>query len=264
MVVHSEQCEQLQRQCGSSKQQSKLPCITLASPSYDTAETILEEGTGGHECPICMERFQVNDIVSWSPSEECEHVFHHTCIKTWLIHHDGCPYCRLNVLTVDRGIVDTSRRSSLGNWKSSAKEKNAHPREALLQLAQQRHRRLCTTYFCAEEGLVTLDRPLSAAEKKACRKGEERKVDSIQNILAANVSSEEMMALRVQPKSGSTTNQEDVVVTIAAAPTDVDDDGQSHFADAIVDIELSRISEDEPGSGDFASTIGNAKRFDMR
>jgi hypothetical protein len=35
------------------------------------------------ECPICMEEFHVNDIVSWSPDNQtsCQHFFHHECIK---------------------------------------------------------------------------------------------------------------------------------------------------------------------------------------
>jgi Ring finger domain len=247
VVAHSDICEQLQGQCGSSKQQSKLPCITLASPSHDTAETILEEGESGHECPVCMEKFQVNDIVSWSPSPECEHVFHHVCIKTWLIHHDCCPYCRLNVLTVDRGTTqDATRRSSFGGWKSTVKPKDYHPREELLQMAQQRHRRLCTTYFCSEEGLVTLDRPLSTAQKKAYRRsGEEDR----RNI-ASNVSSEEMMALRVHPKTDATMHHEDVMVTVQAV------NGISHFADEVVDIELSRIS-DEAGLGNDSNNANH-------
>jgi Ring finger domain len=209
----------------------------------------LEEETDRHECPICMELFQLNDVVSWSPSMECEHVFHHGCIKTWLIHHDCCPYCRLNVLSVDRGTVDATRRSSTVGWKSSSKPKNAHPKEELLQLAQQRHRRLCSSYFCLEEGLVNLDRPLSTSQKKTCRN--EGVAQDVRRNIASNVSSEEMMALRLHPQSGGTTSCEDVVVTIqAAANADGFEDEISHFADEVLDIELSRIS-DQAGLGTY-------------
>lgn len=67
------------------------------SKSYDTAETAeesVEEGDAQwkgwmyeeddddeKECPICMETFEVDEIVSWSANPTCKHVFHHECIK---------------------------------------------------------------------------------------------------------------------------------------------------------------------------------------
>jgi hypothetical protein len=68
-----------------------------------------------HECPICMQAFQLNEIVSWgthlsiaksnptSPMHDfsnestvcsCQRYFHHHCIKEWLRKHDECPFCR--------------------------------------------------------------------------------------------------------------------------------------------------------------------------
>lgn len=56
-----------------------------------------------HECSICYETFEEGDIVSWSPNSACEnHVFHHGCIKEWLLLHTGCPYCRVTFLPVDQ------------------------------------------------------------------------------------------------------------------------------------------------------------------
>ena len=41
-----------------------------------------------HECPICMEEFEVGDIVSWSTSRHCGHVFHATIFRFCLgIYH---------------------------------------------------------------------------------------------------------------------------------------------------------------------------------
>ena len=186
----------------------------------------------GHECPICMERFQLHDIVSWSPTSECEHVFHHACIKTWLLHHDCCPYCRVIVLTVDR---DTSENSepSMERWRSSAKRRpNVSPREELLQMARQRHERLHSTYYCLEEGLVTFDRPLSTTDQKTIKVGAHP--FSRRNIVS-NVSSEEMMALRVHPKSCHL----DVVVTMHAGNATRD----APFADDSMDIEFTVSNE---------------------
>jgi Ring finger domain len=46
------------------------------------------------ECSICMDEFEVGDTVSWAPHALCTHVFHHQCIKNWLLRHAECPCCR--------------------------------------------------------------------------------------------------------------------------------------------------------------------------
>jgi len=53
------------------------------------------------ECSICYEHMQVGEIVSWSPNPNCQHVFHHTCIKEWLLDHSACPFCRQTFLPAD-------------------------------------------------------------------------------------------------------------------------------------------------------------------
>jgi hypothetical protein len=64
------------------------------SSSHDTAETDDEWSFDDYEekeCPICMEGLELGDAVSWSPNEKCTHVFHHECIKEWLLKHVECP-----------------------------------------------------------------------------------------------------------------------------------------------------------------------------
>jgi len=56
-----------------------------------------------YSCSICMERFQVGDTVSFSPSSNCcSHAFHHACIREWLLRRKGCPCCRVTMLPIDR------------------------------------------------------------------------------------------------------------------------------------------------------------------
>jgi Ring finger domain len=87
------------------------------------------------ECPICLQDLQVNQIVSWSTNPSCQHVFHHECIKEWLLRRIDCPFCRETFLPVDayRG-----------------KDKHVHMDDMLTQHT----RRNTTTFYCIQEGLV--------------------------------------------------------------------------------------------------------------
>jgi len=54
-----------------------------------------------HACVICLDSFQVGDVVSWSRfSEDCHHVYHADCIQPWLDRkrQDDCPSCRNKLL----------------------------------------------------------------------------------------------------------------------------------------------------------------------
>jgi Ring finger domain len=50
------------------------------------------------DCAICLDEYQVNDIVVWSCNKDCQHAFHQECILEWLnkIPDGGtpCPCCR--------------------------------------------------------------------------------------------------------------------------------------------------------------------------
>ena len=91
---------------------SEENCQIQHVASYDTTETVLEEDDDRKECPICMESFGITDVVSWSPSVDCKHVFHHECIKEGLIHHDNCPYCRVIFLPVDSNGEQSSAETN--------------------------------------------------------------------------------------------------------------------------------------------------------
>ena len=96
-------------------------------------------------CWICLEAFQVGEMVSWSSTSDCDHVFHPSCIETWLLRHDDCPCCRRLYL-----LVDYTRL--------------AIPKSILKALAKARNKRRQTTFYCIQDGLVTIE---SLAEKES-------------------------------------------------------------------------------------------------
>ena len=67
-----------------TKSSPSFGALLHTAPSYDTAETMEQSvELEWKECPICMEDFQADEIVSWSPDDRtsCLHFFHHECIK---------------------------------------------------------------------------------------------------------------------------------------------------------------------------------------
>jgi hypothetical protein len=118
------------------------PSLKLAM-SHDTDDTegieLWEGDEDENECPICMEAFQLDEIVSWSPNEKCSHVFHHECIKEWLLRHGTCPLDREVFLPID-GFQHILKK------------------EELRGLAKQRSHRISTSHFCLRDGLVTVHR----------------------------------------------------------------------------------------------------------
>ena len=56
------------------------------SLSFDLSDT----------CSICQQSFNDNDITRML--NNCKHIFHLTCIDTWLTEHNTCPSCRHNLI----------------------------------------------------------------------------------------------------------------------------------------------------------------------
>jgi hypothetical protein len=99
------------------------------------------------ECPVCMDVLEVGNLVSWSPNAHCEHVFHHCCIKEWLLKRKGCPCCRQIFLPINQ--VEGLSKSK---WTE----------ELILgqqQLAAKR-------FYCIRHGVVTLPEPELCFAKK--------------------------------------------------------------------------------------------------
>lgn len=112
--------------------------------SEDTAktDTSTDEEMEEKECPICMEAFAVGDIVSWSPNPEgsCRHVFHHECLKEWMLQSGDCPCCRELILPIDEEGL--SLEHSL-----------------LKELCKKRAQLAASTYYCNSHGLVCFNKP---------------------------------------------------------------------------------------------------------
>lgn len=89
------------------------------------------------ECPICFGELQTSQYVSWSASELCSHVYHHECIKEWLLRHVECCLCKNTYLPVDE-------------------KKGRAKTDALRQMSQRFAAASATSYYCVSTGLVRI------------------------------------------------------------------------------------------------------------
>jgi Ring finger domain len=105
-LEHDHVCECLQKQ--GNKQSPLLPLDKERSRavSVETAVTMQDDYSvdGGLECPICMDEITAGCLVSWSVNTNCQHVFHHLCIKEWLRKRKNCPNCRECFLPIDEAV----------------------------------------------------------------------------------------------------------------------------------------------------------------
>ena len=148
--------------------------------------------SGIPSCAICLEALEVGDAVSWGSAAPqsstltvyCDHVFHHECIREWLLRKIQCPCCRRILLPVDDAMSSANDFSSQSSppqedspvthddlpthWLFSArslrKKRGVRPRiwtqPELRRLALHRDLQRATTYYCLQEGVVRLPQDL--------------------------------------------------------------------------------------------------------
>lgn len=65
-------------------------------------------------CAICLNDYQVDDILCWSQSQRCKHIFHRDCMEEWLLRQNECPCCRGNYLSLGDDDEDTEPNRGMG------------------------------------------------------------------------------------------------------------------------------------------------------
>lgn len=43
-------------------------------------------------CSICLDMIRCSELIAYS--EECQHIFHESCLLEWLMRCSNCPECR--------------------------------------------------------------------------------------------------------------------------------------------------------------------------
>jgi Ring finger domain len=170
--------------------QQHEPCV------MNSCQPPLENDQDQRECPICMSALTKGQIVSWSANEKCSHVYHHQCIKEWLLRHVECCLCKNTFLPVD-----------MKKNQAGAKEQAA----ALQELSCEYAAASATSYYCHRTGLIRIPRSVR------CTKTELTMLE--QRIFEGTVPPAKLVSMRGS-REGSTSRTNDdhvVLVPIMAA-----------------------------------------------
>ncbi|XP_052176820.1 probable E3 ubiquitin-protein ligase RHC1A [Diospyros lotus] len=92
-----------------------MPTITITQRHLNTDS----------HCPVCKDKFELGCEARLMP---CKHIYHSDCIVPWLVQHNSCPVCRLELPPpASTGARSHGhRRSSGGNGSSSAGSNSSH------------------------------------------------------------------------------------------------------------------------------------------
>lgn len=102
-----------------------LPAARTSIDAIPTIKISHRHLRGDSQCPVCKERFELGSKAREMP---CNHLYCSDCIVPWLVQHNSCPVCRLELPPGYRGESSRSRsshQSSSGGERSSSSSRNS-------------------------------------------------------------------------------------------------------------------------------------------
>ncbi|KAK9284838.1 hypothetical protein L1049_009305 [Liquidambar formosana] len=117
--------EELIEQLTGNERRGPPPAARSAIDAMPTIQISQKHLRSDSHCPVCKEKFEMGCEARQMP---CKHIYHSDCIVPWLVQHNSCPVCRLELPPQGSGSGRNYQSSSGGN-RSSSYSSNANGRE---------------------------------------------------------------------------------------------------------------------------------------
>ncbi|XP_071688920.1 probable E3 ubiquitin-protein ligase RHC1A, partial [Rutidosis leptorrhynchoides] len=95
--------------------QAPPPATRSAIDSMPTIKISYKHLNTDSHCPVCKDEFELGSEARQMP---CNHIYHSGCIEPWLVLHNSCPVCRLQLPAqgTTRGSSSSGYFDRTGNY----------------------------------------------------------------------------------------------------------------------------------------------------
>ncbi|PHT58868.1 E3 ubiquitin-protein ligase RING1-like [Capsicum baccatum] len=107
--------QQLIEQLSMNDRQGPPPAPRSAIDALPTVRITQRHLNTDSQCSVCQDNFELGSEARQMP---CKHLYHSDCIVPWLVRHNSCPVCRLELPSRASGSAPTNWTSRTGNVSS--------------------------------------------------------------------------------------------------------------------------------------------------
>lgn len=102
------------------QQQGPPPASRSAIDAMPTIKITQRHLNTDTHCPVCKDKFELGSKARQMP---CDHLYHSECIVPWLVEHNSCPVCRVELPST--GSVNTRNNLNRRNSNTSGGNNSA-------------------------------------------------------------------------------------------------------------------------------------------
>lgn len=109
--------QELIEQLTVNDRQGPPPAARSAIDSMPTIKITHRHLNTDSHCPVCKDKFEMGSEARQMP---CNHIYHSDCIVPWLVQHNSCPVCRLELPPQSSSRMSGSSNSGSSSSSSSS------------------------------------------------------------------------------------------------------------------------------------------------
>ncbi|CAN4092538.1 unnamed protein product [Withania somnifera] len=111
--------QQLIEQLSMNNRQGPPPASRSAIDALPTVKITQRHLNTDSQCSVCQDNFELGSEARQMP---CKHLYHSDCIVPWLVRHNSCPVCRLELPSLAAGSAPANWSSRTGNVSSGSRD----------------------------------------------------------------------------------------------------------------------------------------------